>query len=68
MRAAVVTGFGTRLDLAEVFELHAVGQTRVIRTTRRLDEVNESMKAVEVGDIEARVVFDLRPGLNLGHA
>ncbi len=68
MRAAVVTGFGTRLDLAEVFELHAVGRTRVIRTTRRLDEVNESMKAVEVGDIEARVGFDLRPGLNLGHA
>ena len=68
MRAAVVTGFGTRLDLAEVFELHAVGRTRVFRTTRRLDEVNESMKAVEAGDIEARVGFDLRPGLNLGHA
>ena len=51
---------GTRLDLAEVFELHAAGLTRVIRTTRTLDEVNEAMKAVEAGDIDARVVFDLR--------
>lgn len=58
-----VTGsiVGTRLDLAEVFELHAAGLTRVIRTTRTLDEVNEAMKAVEAGDIDARVVFDLRP-------
>ena len=51
---------GTRLDLAEVFELHAAGKTRVVRTTRRLDEVNEAMKSVENGDIDARVVFDFR--------
>jgi propanol-preferring alcohol dehydrogenase len=51
---------GTRLDLAEVFELHAAGRTQVVRTTRRLDEVNEAMKAVEAGDIDARVVFDFR--------
>jgi alcohol dehydrogenase, propanol-preferring len=51
---------GTRLDLAEVFELHAAGKTHVVRTTRRLDEVNEAMKAVEAGDIDARVVFDFR--------
>jgi propanol-preferring alcohol dehydrogenase len=51
---------GTRLDLAEVFELHAAGKTKVIRTTRQLDEVNEAMKAVEAGDIDARVVFDFR--------
>ena len=58
-----VTGsiVGTRLDLAEVFELHNAGRTHVVRTTRALDEVNEAMKAVEAGDIEARVVFDLRP-------
>jgi propanol-preferring alcohol dehydrogenase len=57
-----VTGsiVGTRLDLAEVFELHNAGRTHVVRTTRHLDEVNEAMKAVEAGDIEARVVFDLR--------
>jgi len=52
---------GTRLDLAEVFELHAAGKTQVVRTTRYLDEVNEAMKAVENGDIDARVVFDFRP-------
>jgi propanol-preferring alcohol dehydrogenase len=51
---------GTRLDLAEVFELHAAGKTQVVRTTRRIDEVNEAMKAVEAGDIDARVVFDFR--------
>lgn len=51
---------GTRLDLAEVFELHAAGKTQVVRTTRDLDEVNEAMKAVENGDIDARVVFDFR--------
>jgi alcohol dehydrogenase, propanol-preferring len=51
---------GTRLDLAEVFELHAAGKTQVVRTTRDIDEVNEAMKAVENGDIDARVVFDFR--------
>ena len=51
---------GTRLDLAEVFELHLAGRTRVVRTTRHLDDVNEAMKAVEAGDIDARVVFDMR--------
>jgi len=62
LNGITVTGsiVGTRLDLAEVFELHAAGLTKVIRTTRRLDEVNEAMKAVEAGDIDARVVFDLR--------
>jgi alcohol dehydrogenase, propanol-preferring len=51
---------GTRLDLAEVFELHAAGHTRVVRVTRELQEVNEAMKAVEAGDIDARVVFSFR--------
>jgi propanol-preferring alcohol dehydrogenase len=57
-----VTGsiVGTRLDLAEVFELHAAGLTRVIRTVRDLADVNEAMKDVEAGQIDARVVFDLR--------
>jgi len=65
LHGITVTGsiVGTRLDLAEVFELHAAGLTQVIRTKRRLDEVNEAMKAVEAGDIDARVVFDLRPEL-----
>jgi alcohol dehydrogenase, propanol-preferring len=62
LNGITVTGsiVGTRLDLAEVFELHAAGRTRVIRTTRQIEDVNEAMKAVEAGDIDARVVFDLR--------
>ncbi len=36
---------GTRAELAEVFRLHAAGRTRVVRETRRLDEVNESTSA-----------------------
>ena len=51
---------GTRVDLQETFELHARGLTRVVRVTRKLDEVNESISAVERGEIDARVVFDLR--------
>jgi alcohol dehydrogenase, propanol-preferring len=54
-----VTGsiVGTRLDLAEVFELHAAGRTRVIRETRDLDDVNECIAQVERGDVPARIVF-----------
>lgn len=48
---------GTRVDLAEVFELHRLGHTRVIRATRRLDSVNEDFAAVEAGDVAARLVF-----------
>ena len=51
---------GTRVDLKETFELHADGRTEIVRETRRLDEVNESIAQVERGEIEARIVFDLR--------
>jgi propanol-preferring alcohol dehydrogenase len=51
---------GTRVDLAETFELHALGRTRVIRETRRLEEVNESIAQVLRGEVDARIVFDLR--------
>lgn len=51
---------GTRLDLADVFQLHRAGRTKVVRTTRDLADVNESMKAVEAGDVDARIVFDMR--------
>ena len=51
---------GTRKHLAEVYAIHAQGRTRVIRETRRLDEVNECFEAVEKGHIKARIVFDLR--------
>ena len=48
---------GTRVDLREVFELHAAGKTHVIRETRSLGTVNEAMADVEAGRIPARVVF-----------
>jgi propanol-preferring alcohol dehydrogenase len=51
---------GTRGDLAEVFRLHALGRTRVVRETRALDEVNECFEQVEKGQVKARLVFDLR--------
>jgi propanol-preferring alcohol dehydrogenase len=50
---------GTRLDLREVFELHAAGKTRVIREERPLDEVHTAMEDVLSGDVPARIV--LRP-------
>jgi alcohol dehydrogenase, propanol-preferring len=51
---------GTRKDLAEVYAIHAQGRTRVIRETRRLDEVNECFEEVEKGHVKARIVFDMR--------
>jgi len=51
---------GTRVDLQETFELHAQGRTRVIRETRRLDQVNEAFEEVEQARAKARLVFDLR--------
>jgi propanol-preferring alcohol dehydrogenase len=48
---------GTRVDLREVFELHAAGKTKVILEERSLDEVNESIEAVERGEVPARIVF-----------
>jgi propanol-preferring alcohol dehydrogenase len=50
---------GTRLDLREVFELHAAGKTRVIFEERPLSEVNAAIAAVDAGRIPARIV--LRP-------
>ncbi|MCX5336625.1 alcohol dehydrogenase AdhP [Streptomyces sp. NBC_00140] len=53
---------GTRQDLAEVFQLHAAGRTRVIHERRPLESVNESIGEVLRGDIKARIVFDLGAG------
>jgi alcohol dehydrogenase, propanol-preferring len=50
---------GTRLDLAEVFELHAAGRTRVVFETRQLEDVNEAFAEVLRGAVPARLVFDL---------
>lgn len=49
---------GTREDLAEVFELHARGRTRVVAETRKLDDVNQSIDDVLAGRTNARIVFD----------
>ena len=49
---------GTRKDLGEVFELHAAGKTRVIRETRRLDQVNDAIADVEAGRVAARIVLE----------
>jgi alcohol dehydrogenase, propanol-preferring len=51
---------GTRVDLAETFELHADGRTQIVRDTRQLEQVNDAISEVEAGHVEARLVFDLR--------
>ena len=51
---------GTRVDLAETFDLHADGRTTVVRESRQLDHVNEAMAEVLKGGVDARIVFDLR--------
>jgi alcohol dehydrogenase, propanol-preferring len=48
---------GTRLDLREVFQLHAAGRTRVIREERPLADVQAAMEDVRHGDVPARIVF-----------
>jgi propanol-preferring alcohol dehydrogenase len=50
---------GNRVDLAETFELHASGKTRVEREMRRLEEVNQACDEVDSGKVKARLVFDL---------
>lgn len=50
---------GTRQDLAEVFQLHAAGRTRVICETRPLAAVDDCIDEVLRGQVKARIVFDL---------
>ena len=51
---------GTREDLAEVFQLHAGGRTRVVLEPRELEQVNECFADVLAGTVPARLVLDLR--------
>jgi propanol-preferring alcohol dehydrogenase len=50
---------GTRQDLAECFDLHVRGRTKVILETRQLDDVNECFEEVLSGQVPARLVFDM---------
>jgi propanol-preferring alcohol dehydrogenase len=50
---------GTRRDLAEVFELHARGRTRVVAEGRKLDDVNACFDEVLAGTVPARLVLEL---------
>lgn len=49
---------GTRQDLAEVFTLHAEGQTKIIAESRQLDQVNAAIADVLSGKVLARLVFE----------
>ncbi|MFI8813090.1 MULTISPECIES: alcohol dehydrogenase AdhP [unclassified Streptomyces] len=51
---------GTREDLAEVFQLHRLGRTRVVREARGLGDINSSIEEVLSGKVSGRLVFDLR--------
>jgi propanol-preferring alcohol dehydrogenase len=50
---------GTRLDLAEVFQLHAEGKTHVIYEKRHLEDVNHAFEEIEQARVPARLVFDM---------
>ncbi|GAA1161299.1 alcohol dehydrogenase AdhP [Nocardioides aquiterrae] len=50
---------GTRQDLTEVFELHALGRTRVVAESRKLDDVNAAIDDVLAGRAPARLVFEM---------
>jgi metallo-beta-lactamase family protein len=50
---------GTRVDLAEVFRLHALGRTRVVAEVRALSTIAASVQEVLEGTVPARIVFDL---------
>ena len=49
---------GTRKDLAEVFQLHAAGRTKVVTETRKLESVNDCFDEVLSGQVPARLVFE----------
>jgi len=48
---------GTRADLAEVFQLHVAGRTKVLYETRPLDDVNQSIEDVLASKVPARLVL-----------
>jgi alcohol dehydrogenase, propanol-preferring len=51
---------GSRVDLAHVFALHAMGETRVVHQARGLSQVNRAMADVVADRAPARLVFEFR--------
>lgn len=51
---------GTRLDLIEALDFAAAGKVRATVQTARLDEINDVFARMERGEIEGRVVLDMR--------
>ncbi|WP_101524378.1 alcohol dehydrogenase catalytic domain-containing protein [Nocardioides houyundeii] len=49
---------GTRNDVADCFEFHARGLTKVITESRRIEDVNECFDEVLAGKVPARLVFE----------
>jgi len=49
---------GTRQDLAEVFQIHQAGHTKVVGIGRKLDEVNACFDDVLARRVPARVVLE----------
>ena len=62
LQGITITGsiVGTRMDLADTFQLHDEGRTRIVRETRQLAEVNDAFEQIEKGEVDARLVFDFR--------
>ncbi len=55
--AVIGSMVGTRQDLAEVFQLHAAGRTRVVHESRPLSSVNECIDEVLQGHVKARALL-----------
>ncbi|MCU7730952.1 zinc-dependent alcohol dehydrogenase [Actinoplanes sp. KI2] len=49
---------GTRQDLAEVFQLHKAGRTRVVAAGCKLDDINSCFDDVLAGKVPARLVLE----------
>jgi len=51
---------GTRLDLQEALDFAAAGKVKATTATERLENINQVFAHMRTGDIEGRIVLDLR--------
>ena len=51
---------GTRLDLQEALDFAAAGKVKATTATERLENINQVFARMRTGDIEGRIVLDLR--------